>query len=602
MLPQAVASEVVPGGVRISLPNGEPISKTLDADRLELELPAGARVRFDFAEAFSCALFTGGVLPSYAAKLETRELTDRLERFYTVARAGRSVSLDLTGAETVATRIVHTGLEAGTGLELDLADGRSHRIVLEASPNAYPAFAAAGVAISDPEALRTHLTALWGTVVGALGGADVPGSSYPTLPIPTRVYGELHTFFDPDTWMVVSCLAYSGDAYLQGEARAIIERSRAAITPAGQVPHHFDVEDPCYVAISEAAQSGPNLFWPIAVLEYVAATGDQEYLRELAPDLVRALDWVLNTLDPEYHLLDSVGPLWVDVFRREGLTLDTNAMAVLVLNRTAAALRVIDQVATAERFEALAAEIATAIGQLWRGDHYATALDTPGREPMPDLIDSDDVIAVLAGVADDEQAEKILARVAATMHPGGKGTWVSGRRYEADRCYLGNTGDSDCTMARIWWAEMVARRDRGDRTTFLALFRAVQADLLANVWMGERYGSQGQMIRAFGYHEYPGTVDVLLREGVYGLKVDVGGIDVRPMADGDFDYRVGALAAVRAGESWELTLPGNGPRSFTFHDLAPSGGYQWNGVAVTADAAGRLVLTGAAGSPQRLTR
>ncbi len=592
-----------PGGTTLSWAAGTRVTTLGGGDRLELEVEAGATITIDFVEAYSCGLFASGVLPSYAHQLDLRQVDDRLERFFTVARAGRSVGVDLRSAETVSARISHQGIERGTRLEVDLGTGRDrHLVVVQAQATGYPPFAGYGVSIGDQSAADTHLTGLWGTVVGVLGSIDVPGSAYPTLPLPHRVYGTLHTFFDPDSWEAVNCLSYSGDPYLQAQARAVIERSRAALTPEGQIPHHFDVEEPCYVAISGAAQSGPNLFWPMAVLDHVSATGDHEYLAEIAPDLVRCLDWVLTGLDEDYGLLASVGPLWVDVFRKEGLTLDTNAMAVHVLGRLADALEIVGDVSTAQRYRAVADRIAAALDQLWRGDHYARALDVPGREPMPDLIDSDDSLAVLAGVADDARAELILARLAESMHPGGKGTWVSARRYDADRCYLGNTGDSDCTMARLWWAELRARRLRGHKAKFLELYRAVQADLLADIWMGERYDARGEQIRAFGYHEYPGVLNIMLREGVYGLLADVAGADVRPMVDGDFSYRVGEVGVARTGESLRVRLPGTGERRFTFHDLVPDGEYRWNGRPVRADAVGSLVVIGRAGRWQDLER
>ena len=124
---------------------------------------------------------------------------------------------------------------------------------------------------------------------GCLGSYELPGSAYPTLATPGRAYGEGNSFFDPDAFQVIRALLYSGDHYLQQEARRVIERSGAAILPSGQIPHHFDGAQPTYVAISGATQTGPNIFWISSALDYAAATGDTAWLRAQMPRIERAL-------------------------------------------------------------------------------------------------------------------------------------------------------------------------------------------------------------------------------------------------------------------------------------------------------------------------
>jgi hypothetical protein len=206
-------------------------------------------------------------------------------------------------------------------------------IRLSVNDVAFPTFSGSAAAFSDPVDERTHLIALWATQVGTLDGVDVPGSVFPTLKIPERCYGTLNTFFDPDTWSVLNCLSFSGDGYLVAEARKVIERVRRHIVD-GRVPHHFDGHEPTYVAMSGASQPGPNIFYCLAVLDHVAATGDLDYLREMWDDtLVPLVSALLRTLESERDLLYSTGTLRIDVFRREGFTLDTNAMAVHMLKR-----------------------------------------------------------------------------------------------------------------------------------------------------------------------------------------------------------------------------------------------------------------------------
>jgi hypothetical protein len=472
-------------------------------------------------------------------------------------------------------------------------------IRLSVNDVAFPTFSGSAAAFSDPVDERTHLIALWATQVGTLDGVDVPGSVFPTLKIPERCYGTLNTFFDPDTWSVLNCLSFSGDGYLVAEASKVIERVRRHIVD-GRVPHHFDGHEPTYVAMSGASQPGPNIFYCLAVLDHVAATGDLDYLREMWDDtLVPLVSALLRTLESERDLLYSTGTLRIDVFRREGFTLDTNAMAVHLLTRMSDAAEHLDDADSSSEWRQIAQRISAAVEGFWRGDHYATVL--PGTGDDLDMLDSDDVLTVLAGIADDDRAHTIFERLDRTdMHPGGRGTWVSARPYTADLCYDGNIGDSRCAFARIFWAEMRARRDRGDRDGFIRIFEPVRNDLLTNTWMGERYDAAGAMTRADGYHEYPGVVDILLREGIYGIVVDVATVDLRPMRSGDFAFRSGDVAVERAGRDWRVRVPGAGTRTFRFHDLKPDDRYLWLGTVVPVPSGGAISVRGEAGIEHEL--
>jgi len=85
-----------------------------------------------------------------------------------------------------------------------------------------------------------------------------------------------------------------------------------------------------YYAISGATQSGPNVFWTLAALKYVAASGNYTWLREHMPNLRLAAEFLTNLYDAEYGLLSVPGSLFIDTFRRYNLTTDTNAAMVYV--------------------------------------------------------------------------------------------------------------------------------------------------------------------------------------------------------------------------------------------------------------------------------
>ncbi|MDZ4046471.1 MAG: hypothetical protein U1E32_11945 [Rhodoglobus sp.] len=597
MTPEAPLTAPVGGVRRLSTESGGAIALTpLHDGSVELSPPSGSTMVIELVGQLSFALFESGVSHSSPTDPGTREIHDALQRFYAVTRRAGCVALDFGSSRPVSTTIQHH--DDSVTLTVRFPNGAPPVVHLHGTSEAHPGFVAAttyGDAIDE----ATHRIALWANQVGTLGSLDIPGSVYPTLRLPEREYWTLNTFFDPDTWSVLNCLSFSGDDYLVTEARSVLERVRSFVREDGRVPHHFDGAEPEYVAISGASQPGPNIFYLLAVLDHVAATGDTDYLRSVwSGTLVPCLESVLDTLDPEHDLLVSGGPLWIDVFRREGHTFDTNAMTVHLLRRMAGAATHLGEASTAARWSAVAGRIANALDRFWQDDHYATVL--PGIGSDLDMVDSDDVLAVLAGVADDDRARIIFDRLDDGMHPGGRGTWVSGVPYPEELCYEGNTGDSACAFARIWWAELRSRRDRGDAEGFTRLFEAVRGDLLAHTWMGERYDSTGAMSRADGYHEYPGVLDILLREGSYGLVVDVGGADIRPMRSGDFRFETGGLRLERTSADWRVTIPGSGPRSFTFHDLEPGATYHWNGTTVVAPPDGVLRLSGQAGVEQRL--
>jgi hypothetical protein len=408
-----------------------------------------------------------------------------------------------------------------------------------------------------------------------LGSYDLPGSAYPTLATPGRSYGNGNSFFDPDSWEIVRGLLYSGDRYLQDQARQVIERSGAAMLPSGQVPHHFEGADPTYVAISGATQTGPNIFWISSVLDYAAATGDQSWLRSHIGDVENAMRFLTDRYDPAVQLISAPGPLWIDVFIRENYTSDTNAFMVGLLRRVAGAEAALGDPARAAERRAMADHIVAGMNEhLWAGDHYVTQLNPDGT--TRDLVDYDsNLLAVAYGVAPPDRAQAILHRVDSGPCTHGRATWVSEKFYGPADTYNGNTGDSATAMGRIGWADALARRQVGDRATYRdAILDPLRSDLLERTWLTERYDCAGNAIRAQYYHEYPQVVAMLLREVTYGIELGIDTVTIDPFDSTAYDYAIGNVAVSYSRRAVDINVPGSGDRRFDIHGMDAGANYQ----------------------------
>ena len=318
--------------------------------------------------------------------------------------------------------------------------------------------------------LSTLYTAIYGSAAGVLGSFQHDGSAYPTLATPRRPYGPLYTFFDPDSWATVNALSFSGDPYLQDQARRIVELAATHIKD-GQVPHHFIDGAPTYIAISKATQTGPNIFWVLAAIDYANATGNEMWLHEHYPQLKAATDWILNCYDPKYKLVNVGGPLFIDVFIRQGYTLDSNAMLLHLLSLMSAVAQFCGDADGAARYPHMAAEIKQGLNDsLWNGqDHYMTQRNPDGSSR--DMVDYDGNYAAIAfGATTNQQQIAAMYRrldFGAHTHPGNRGTWVS-------EIYYGSKGlFSVATPAilrplwrRIWWLDLDSRYVTGDETNF----------------------------------------------------------------------------------------------------------------------------------------
>ncbi len=428
----------------------------------------------------------------------------------------------------------------------------------------------------DFEDLRTFYTAIYGTAAGVLGTFEKTGSAYPILTSLDSPYGDMYTFFDPDSRSTVSTLSFSGDTYLQNQAREIIELAERNMRN-GQIPHHFTAGKPEYLSIAKSEQSGPNIFWTLAAIDYVSATGDYNWLKAHYNKMKVATDHVLNTYDPEMHLVKVNGPLFIDVFIRNDFTLDTNVMLLRLLSLMSDVARVCGDMDSVNRYLVYKKNIKHGINEhLWNGnDHYYTQKNVDGT--IRDMVDYDGNYAAIAfgAVTDDAKIDSIFKRLdgGENTHPNGYGTWPSEKIYTEKDCYGGNTGDSDVAFARIWWLDMFARYVTGDLNNFNLYFNKIRKDLIDYTWMRERYDSKGSQDRAYYYHEYPEIITMILREMIYGINIKPDKVVIKPFGRNKYFYKLGKLEVSYDRTCVELTVPGANIRDYVIYGLLPDTRY-----------------------------
>ncbi|KAH3758309.1 ribonuclease P protein subunit RPR2 [Pelomyxa schiedti] len=426
--------------------------------------------------------------------------------------------------------------------------------------------------------VRARLTSIYGTAVGALVSYynETAGEMSPTLATPSHSYSDLYNFYDPDTWFCVTSLLYSGDPFLHNEARKLVELSGDYILETGQIPHHFIVNEPTYIAISGATQTGPNCFWTLAALEYVKITGDYEWLSENIETIRKAVSFLTNLISPN-DLVLAPGPLWIDVFIRNNYTSDTNSLLVYLFREMAELEIFLNNPSAADQLRDYASNMASAINSLLLspdGDHYITQLNPDGT--TRDFVDYDsNLLAVAFNIPSSDLATKILKRVDAGPCTHARATYVSEVYYDAANCYNGNTGDSAVTMGRIGWADAHARYAVQDATTFESLLlQPLVNDLFDSTWLYERYTCEAKPTHNPYYHEYPETLVQLIHEVAYGIDLGINNITVNPLSRTSYYYTMGTGSLpVTISYSTDLVvlsnLPGDGKKYFTIGHLHP---------------------------------
>lgn len=581
---------------------------------------------------FMNGLFERGVMQYVNCSDLSFFTTNRLQQFYTMDNHNGSVAIVPKSFPNSTTWAMHS-CEAndGVGLETILAGdypvveqwqktdwksapditpptGTVFEISEDIFPNnyAFPVFSIPPDRAMPFRDLAALYTAIYSSAAGVLGSFKHDGSAYPTLATPKWAYGHLYTFFDPDSWSTVNALSFSGDPYLQEQARRIVELAGTHINH-GQVPHHFVDGEPTYIAISKATQTGPNIFWVLAAIDYATATGNEAWLRTNYSQLKAATDWVLDCYDPNHKLVKVGGPLFIDVFIRQGYTLDSNAMLLHLLPLMASVAEFCGDEASATRYANLAEAIKQGLNaDLWDGkDHYVTQRNPDGSSR--DMVDYDGNYAAIAfgATTNQEQITAMYRRLdgGPHTHPGNRGTWTSEKYYGPGDCFGGNTGDSATAMARIWWLDLDARYVTGDITNFYRYFEPVQNDLLQHTWLTERYNDQGKLIRGPYYHEYPEITAMVLREMIYGIDVKIDRVRIKPFGPGSYHYQMGDLDISYSLQSVTLHIPGHNTRTYEIHGLLPNTAYQIStGQKVTTDKDGTAVFEAPAGVTIHLAR
>jgi hypothetical protein len=449
--------------------------------------------------------------------------------------------------------------------------------------------------------LEALLTGIYGSAVGPLctfPNRVTPGMHVAqiatTIARPDRGYQGNYNFFDPDNFLSLSALIYSGDPYLQQQARLVIERSGAFLKPNGQLPHHFVNEKPQYTALSGATQTGPNTFWTLAALQYARNSGDIEWLKSYMPTLRKAAAFCFQLIDPAMGLMKAPGSLMIDVFIRANYTADSNAMVVGFLREFAEAEAAVGNASGASALLAQADTVAAAVNKhLWAspsnsmrangdgGDHYLTQRNPDGT--TRDFVDYDaNLIALAHGIADPARADKVLSRIdggRCSAASGGGPQFVSEVYYGKDDTTHGNVGDSWCSMGRIEWFDAHARRRMGGPshlTAFNSSLGRIQADLLQDVWLHERYDCAGkqQPNRTDAYFEYPSVVAMLLFEVRYGVRLGFARVAVAPWgAPPSWRLRLGNVLIDYAPSSINVSVPGVGLRSHDISGLPPQSAF-----------------------------
>lgn len=156
--------------------------------------------------------------------------------------------------------------------------------------------------------LAAVMTGIYGSAPGCLctfpnspacpgmeGKGEKLGQIATTVARSDRGYAGTYNYFDPDNFFSMTALIYSGEPFLQEQARTVIERSGSFLCIGdvgkshkctyGQLPHHFVGDTPTFLALSGATQTGPNTFWVKSALQYARNSGNLAWLKSYMPTL-----------------------------------------------------------------------------------------------------------------------------------------------------------------------------------------------------------------------------------------------------------------------------------------------------------------------------
>jgi hypothetical protein len=275
--------------------------------------------------------------------------------------------------------------------------------------------------------IQSFLTGIYASPVGCIESYynDRQGTVAPTIAHPDIGYSPNTNFFDPDNYLSMSSLLYSGDTYLINQVKLILERTSnsmcgigseqikaycdissirkfhskpskwaprtsnssnisnklngADVSRNGQLMHHFINLVPTYESIAGSEQLGPNVFWSLTVLKYADVTGDIDWLKTMFPYLDLSTKFLTTFYDEDKGLLLSPGPLWIDVIVRENYTSDSNAIGPLIFDKLADCYDILgEDKEFANYLRSISKNIIINMNKvLWssQGDHYITQIN-----------------------------------------------------------------------------------------------------------------------------------------------------------------------------------------------------------------------------------
>lgn len=386
---------------------------------------------------------------------------------------------------------------------------------------------------------------------------------------------------------------FSSQVLRGGSSGRGLSAESLANTRTGQLMHHYVSLVPTYESIAGSEQLGPNVFWTKTALKYMSSTQDSQWALQMFDYIFLSTKFLLTFFDPQVDLIFAPGPLWIDVIVRENYTSDSNAIMVPVLleladyfdyvvglDRAPESLSVAIETGFSSQLRDISSRISAAINSnLWAasGDHYITQLNADGT--LRDFIDYDsNLLTVAYGIAPADRTAALIARVDGGEHTHIRATWCSEVPYTGDACdcYIvgGDVcGDSVVTLARIGWVDAMARKAINDLDTFDNLLLApLQADLLADTWLYERYDENGTQIRTSYYFEYPSLVTMLLHDIRYGISLGLSTLSIDPFPAQDFSFSIGGVSLVYSSSFLSLSFPGSAapPKTVSVFNVSPS--------------------------------
>jgi hypothetical protein len=78
---------------------------------------------------------------------------------------------------------------------------------------------------------------------------------------------------------------------------------------SGQLMHHFIDLVPTYESIAGSEQLGPNIFWTLTTLRYIAITQDEDFAYEIFPFVDLSTRFLLTFYDDSIGLVSAPGTI-----------------------------------------------------------------------------------------------------------------------------------------------------------------------------------------------------------------------------------------------------------------------------------------------------